>query len=511
MRRELTYGRETSAFEGTREFVFKHHVLHQVTYQSVLKRPRREQHRLTADWLVVRSGDRASEYFGLIADHYEKAGDTANAVVYLHKAGADAARSYVNQAALDYLGRALALTPLDDVATRFELLRTRHGVFSNTGRRAEQEADISALEQLAEQLDDDAQRARAASLRSSHALVTADYAGAAAAAARAVSWAESSGARAAALFARINWARALQFKGDYSSALDEHIEQALALAREVGDKRVECVSLMQLGILAFQRGRYGEARGYYQQALALSRAIGDRLSESNVINNLGDTERLLGNYAAAFELFQAGRRLCSEIGQRMVDAYLLCNMAHIAFLRGDPAESLRWSKQSSEVAADLNDPDLRATLLSTRGHAHTELGAWAEAETCYQEAAAIFREIGRTTMPPEPVAGLARLALARGDVARATSIIAEVIAHFDGNGSVDGTEDPLWIHLTCHQVLAAAGSPRAGDFLECAWRLLRERAAPLDAAERATFLGNVPSHRAIVAAWAQSRPAPSPD
>ena len=39
-RRELAYGRETSAFEGTREFVFKHHVLHQVAYQGVLKQSR---------------------------------------------------------------------------------------------------------------------------------------------------------------------------------------------------------------------------------------------------------------------------------------------------------------------------------------------------------------------------------------------------------------------------------------------------------------------------------------
>jgi len=32
-------------------------------------------------------------------------------------------------------------------------------------------------------------------------------------------------------------------------------------------------------------------------------------------------------------------------------------------------------------------------------------------------------------------------------------------------------------------------------------RLLSERAESLGGAERATFLGNVPSHRAIVAAW----------
>ena len=87
MRRDLARGRDTSTFEGTREYVFKHHLLHKVTYDSVLKRDKREQHRLTAEWLVARSGERASEYHGLIADHFERAGDTANAILYLRKAG----------------------------------------------------------------------------------------------------------------------------------------------------------------------------------------------------------------------------------------------------------------------------------------------------------------------------------------------------------------------------------------------------------------------------------------
>ncbi|MEO8080917.1 MAG: adenylate/guanylate cyclase domain-containing protein [Caldimonas sp.] len=502
IRRELTYGRETSAFEGTREYVFKHHVLHQVAYQSVLKRPRREQHRLTADWLVLRSGDRASEYFGLIADHYERAGDTANAVLYLGKAGDDAARSYVNQAALDYIGRALALLPEDDATARYSLLKIRFDVHDNTGRRVEQEADVTALEELAERLDDDELRARAASARSVHALVTGDYPRTAEAAARSVAWADAAGVRGAALSARLNWARALQFQGDYSSTLREHIEEALALAREVGHTRSESTSLMQLGILSFQIGHYGVARDYYKQALGIARATGDRSVESGVINNLGDTERLLGNYAAASELFEAGRQLSAEIGQRMADAYLLCNLAYVAFLRGHPEESIGWSDQATELARTMNDRDLQASLLGTRGHALSELQRWEEAAACYRASADLYHEIGRPTMPPEPLAGLARLALARGDLAQAMAAIADVIAHFDAGGTVDGTEDPLWIHFTCHQVLAAAKEPRAEEFLNKAYELLTRRAEALGAAERETFLGNVPSHRSIAAAWA---------
>ena len=502
-RRELTHGRETSAFDGTREFVFKHHVLHQVTYDSVLKRDKRVQHHQTADWLVLRSGDRASEYFGLIADHYERSGDSANAVDYLHRAGADAARSYANHAALDYLGRALALAPADAAATRFALLLTRRSVLSNTGQREEQAADVAALEQLAEQQGDDAQRARAAGWRASHALVTGDYPGAVAAAARAVAWADAAGERGAALAARINWARALQFQGDYQNA-QGHIEQSLALAREVGDRRIEATVLMQLGIFAFQRGRHGEARGFYADALQLARAIGDRSIESGAINNLGDAERLLGNYPAAFEWLEAGRTLCGEIGQRMADAYLLCNMANVAFMRGDAQGSIDWSNQAADIAQHLKDRDLQAALMCTRGHALAALRQFDAAAACYRESVAIYHALGRSTMPPEPIAGLARLALARGAVVEAMHVVADIVAHFDAGGSVDGTEDPLWILLTCHEVLAAAAWPRAGEFLARAHALLMQRAEPLGDTERASFLGNVPSHRAIVAAWSQA-------
>jgi len=64
----------------------------------------------------------------------------------------------------------------------------------------------------------------------------------------------------------------------------------------------------------------------------------------------------------------------------------------------------------------------------------------------------------------------------------------------------------LW---ACHTVLAAAKSPRADDVLTRAQSVLTERAGLLDEADRATFLGNVPAHRAITTAWAATSKATS--
>src|SRR5262249_34902173 len=78
--RELVFGRETSAFSGTNEYIFKHALLRDVTYETVLKKARQQYHRAVAEWLWEMTGARMNEYIGLIAEHFEAAGDTARAI-----------------------------------------------------------------------------------------------------------------------------------------------------------------------------------------------------------------------------------------------------------------------------------------------------------------------------------------------------------------------------------------------------------------------------------------------
>ena len=71
--RELVYRHEHSAFEGTAEFVFKHALLRDVAYETVLRRLRRTYHRQVAEWMESRAGERLDEHAGLIAYHYQQA------------------------------------------------------------------------------------------------------------------------------------------------------------------------------------------------------------------------------------------------------------------------------------------------------------------------------------------------------------------------------------------------------------------------------------------------------
>ncbi|PWB55474.1 MAG: hypothetical protein C3F13_04130 [Anaerolineales bacterium] len=111
--REMVYRREGSAFLDAREYLFKHDILREVTYESVLKRLRRKYHGLVADWLITQVSGRMGEYSGLIAGHLLQAGMKELAGTYYLQAGQAALESYANAEALGYFHQTLE-QPLED-------------------------------------------------------------------------------------------------------------------------------------------------------------------------------------------------------------------------------------------------------------------------------------------------------------------------------------------------------------------------------------------------------------
>ncbi|GAG54593.1 unnamed protein product, partial [marine sediment metagenome] len=108
--RELVYRHEESAFIGAVEYLFKHDVLREVTYESVIKRLRKTYHGLVADWLIANCGDRIGEYSGLIGEHLLLAGRNVSAGEYFKRAGDSALAAFANSEAEEYYRKALKFT-----------------------------------------------------------------------------------------------------------------------------------------------------------------------------------------------------------------------------------------------------------------------------------------------------------------------------------------------------------------------------------------------------------------
>lgn len=108
-KREMIFKRQTAVFTGTQSYYFKHSMMREVTYEGVLLRDRPIFHKQVADWLAEQSGERIAEYAGLIAEHYELAGENGPSAE-LYEMAAMRAQDMSNPAkALEFYGRALSL------------------------------------------------------------------------------------------------------------------------------------------------------------------------------------------------------------------------------------------------------------------------------------------------------------------------------------------------------------------------------------------------------------------
>jgi len=290
VRRELALPRAYSDNDDLREYAFKHQILHQVTYATVLKRTRRDLHGKLARWLAAQTGLRANDFLGAAAKHFELAGDVANAAEYHTRAAEHARMRMAHEAVLDHVQQALALlestTAAGTKTLRWRLLEAREVTLDMQGDRFGQRADIEALAELAEALDDDRRRAHAAWRRSALAQRIADYAAMETAAQQAIEYARQAGDDEIRLLAQRMLAMSLVVQGRPAEGRGI-AEASLAEARALALRRVEGLCLNALSVmLAMQSDDVG-ALELDQQSLAAHRAAGDRRNEAIAQGNIG--------------------------------------------------------------------------------------------------------------------------------------------------------------------------------------------------------------------------------
>ncbi len=88
------------------EYIFKHALVHEAAYGSILADSRRAIHRRVAEAIERLFADRLDEFASLLAHHTTCAEDWEKAQVYLFKAGDQAGRIAADTEALEYLRRA---------------------------------------------------------------------------------------------------------------------------------------------------------------------------------------------------------------------------------------------------------------------------------------------------------------------------------------------------------------------------------------------------------------------
>ncbi len=325
--KELVFSHQPSAFASTQEYIFKHAILREVTYERVLKAKRKLYHRMAAEWLLQQSGERLNEYLGLIAQHYELAGDASLAVDFLERAGLQSMRLSAYRESLTAFERAMGIiasSAINDPSTRARLLL-------HIGR--------------------------------AHLWLT-DHATATARFEECLALANLANNRNVELRALAQLGR-IQLELGVFNQVHPYAERSLEIAAEIGDEEMVAYNLAHLGYVAHYEGRYQDARKYGQASYEAATKTGDAIGQGFALNVLAMISVNLDEFEQAREYHLEAIEICKASGDRYGVTRAYANLSEVLRVQRKFAEANPHIINSIILARELgNTYSLSITLIN---------------------------------------------------------------------------------------------------------------------------------------------------
>jgi tetratricopeptide (TPR) repeat protein len=163
------------------------------------------------------------------------------------------------------------------------------------------------------------------------------------------------------------------------------LTEAIDVARVAGDRRELALALSYLGTVREQQGDRVAAAGLYGEAIVAGRASGDGVALSDALHRHGGLDILRGRFDAAQSALEEALELSQALAYRNFVTLINRQLAQLALERGDLGaararvrSSLEMARESSNGAEGLRPLQLAARLAVASGgdrHAARLLGA----------------------------------------------------------------------------------------------------------------------------------------
>jgi class 3 adenylate cyclase/tetratricopeptide (TPR) repeat protein len=360
--KEMVYRRETSDFDGSVEYIFKHTVLREVTYESVPKQVRKTHHGLVADWLIANGGERVGEYTGLIAEHLEQAGRKEGAILYLLRAAEQAVKQYANEEATCYYRRVLDLT--DQPAVQMDASLGLGHAFILLDDHKSATAVIQQGLHLAESYGDVARRIQFLYAQAQNASRQHRSDGGKPEVEVVLLAAEQASDKYYLAQSLLLLTEVHESSGDLSSAL-ETATLAQKISSKLNDNQLEARALVEISFLHAQLANFNEAASSAELGLKLLAETDDCKAIAYAWNILGRALGGCGDYSRALDAFHRSQEEARIIGDRYLLAQVFNMQGWLHRELGDYEKGLefdeegidyakRWNKPSPEISARLN-------------------------------------------------------------------------------------------------------------------------------------------------------------
>ncbi len=434
------------------KYTFKNDILHKVVYRSLLYQQRRKLHRSLAEWyeknaslpfstdshtdliaatasqtdipFPVEGVSQPSTLYSVLARHWQGSGEERRERHYVQMAAQAAKAQYANTEAVEYLTRAIALTPAHDTAKRYQLYLEREGLYARLGERAQQQLDLEALQTLAQ---GHRERELEVALRQmDHALAMDDYEPT-----LELAQATSNQAKLYQLpkfqaEAERRWGWSLYLQGKLPEAR-QRLTDALHLAQECNAQTTEAAALRNLGSCEHALGQLDEALARYQAALFLCHQLNEGVDEAGTFNNIGLVLADQGKILEAVEHFRHAHKLFHTLGSRRGIGVALGNVGYYSIKLGDFENAQSALLQVLNIGREIGHKASESFATMTLGECYVRLGQYKRARQSIETSVLISRAIGNLFFEGYGLAVKAEVLCAQRDFHRANKVLKDCL------------------------------------------------------------------------------------
>ncbi|WP_406726981.1 BTAD domain-containing putative transcriptional regulator [Streptomyces sp. GD-15H] len=189
-----------------------------------------------------------------------------------------------------------------------------------------------------------------------------------------------------------------RMRGDSAAALSTY-QEALAGCRDFGDRAAETLVLIGMARLALAEGRLRDASALLDGALAICVEIGARRCLSQVLECRGMVLLRLKKYERAERTLERALEIVRLRGDLEGEARVAYGMGVMRLSQGRLTEAAGLLHTGTALAQSVGDQALRARGLRALGALGEATGEDALAAVSYEEARALFHQIGLAEEP----------------------------------------------------------------------------------------------------------------
>jgi class 3 adenylate cyclase/tetratricopeptide (TPR) repeat protein len=422
------------------EYRFKHSVIQDVIYRSLLAPRRQALHGIVGHAIEELYADQLDEQAVVLAHHFARSDHQDSAIKYALLAGDRAARVYANADAAAYYDQALALTRAltaspDRQRAEIDASLKRANVGTTREAHEQDRQNLEQAQTLAESLGDAPRLARV-----------------------------------------LYWLGRLAYvRGAFQVATD-YAEQSLAIADRLGDEDLAAPPVNLMGRSYYLMGEHARAGELLARSVEQMHKLGNTTEEATAAGYTGVALAALGEFDRALAYADRGLRLAEKLDNPfgLAAAY---NYRAVAYgHRGAGAEAIADCEEARRIAERAGDRFRVYLLQFYEGQAYLMVGDPERARELLENSIALAKQLGTTTLLAWGQGLQATCLLALGEYQTVPSLCEDAIR------LAEDTRDRL-ANALAHRTMAAAVARAAPS------DVARAEGALLDAIRIQTELG----------------------